>query len=445
MRTLRQSASGRRLWRPSRTLFVASLILAVAVVGSIAAAAPGGTQPPRPSAWTWEPTPHGSAASNASASSPQSGPAGTVLTGPTGGHVVVGQSSRNDTSAPLRNMATPFTPSTEHQVIPVLPLPKSTTTQRKAGASVGDVQTKLAAPKIPGTQLNFEGIDFPGVNCNCAPPDTNGAVGATQYVQIVNTGLPGLRQEQRATRCSGRSASSRSGAGFGGVCENNGEGDPIVLYDQLANRWLISQFAGTAQPTDECVAVSTSATPQGPGTATTSISGHFGNNFYDYPKLGVWPDAYYMSTNVFNSAGTAFLGPQPFAFDRAAMLAGTPATFVSTGIARSDGRPAHAGRPRRLDPAPVGRAEPVHRDRDESDLEALALPRRLRQSGATRPSPWAARSTPDPFNVVCGGARRSLRAAGGRPPTSWTRSATAACSGSPTAGSPTATRRSSGT
>ncbi len=52
----------------------------------------------------------------------------------------------------------------------------------------------------------------------------------------------------------------------------------------------------------------------------------------DYPKISVWPDAYYMSMNVFNSAGTAFLGPQPFAFDRAKMLAGLPATFVSTGI-----------------------------------------------------------------------------------------------------------------
>ena len=47
----------------------------------------------------------------------------------------------------------------------------------------------------------------------------------------------------------------------------------------------------------------------------------------------MWPDAYYMSMNVFNSAGTAFLGPQPFAFNRAAMLAGTPATFVTTRAA----------------------------------------------------------------------------------------------------------------
>src|SRR5207244_6518021 len=56
---------------------------------------------------------------------------------------------------------------------------------------------------------------------------------------------------------------------------------------------------------------------------------HRGTNFFNYPHISVWPDAYYMSMNVFNSAGTSYLGPQPFAFDRTKMLAGQPATFVS--------------------------------------------------------------------------------------------------------------------
>ena len=41
---------------------------------------------------------------------------------------------------------------------------------------------------MPATILNFDGIAYPGVNCNCHPPDTNGVVGATQYVQMVNEG-----------------------------------------------------------------------------------------------------------------------------------------------------------------------------------------------------------------------------------------------------------------
>ncbi len=117
--------------------------------------------------------------------------------------------------------------------------------------------------------------------------------------------------------------------GFGGVCEFNGSGDPVVMYDQLADRWIISQFAGVSIPTDECVAVSTT------GDATGSYHRydfHLGSNFFDYPHLSVWPDGYYMSMNVFNSTGTAFLGPQPFAFDRAKMLAGLPATFITPGI-----------------------------------------------------------------------------------------------------------------
>src|SRR5205814_1240387 len=124
--------------------------------------------------------------------------------------------------------------------------------------------------------------------------------------------------------------------GFGGVCETSGSGDPVMLYDHLADRWVITQFAGASGGpiTDECVAVSTSAD----ATGTYNRYGfHLGTNFFDYPKLSVWPDAYYMSMNVFNSSGTAFLGPQPFAFDRAKMLAGQPATFVSTGITGGSG------------------------------------------------------------------------------------------------------------
>jgi hypothetical protein len=117
--------------------------------------------------------------------------------------------------------------------------------------------------------------------------------------------------------------------GFGGVCEFNDRGDPVVLYDQLADRWIISQFAGVSIPTDECVAVSATSDATG---AYHRYDFHLGSNFFDYPHLSVWPDGYYMSMNVFNSLATSYLGPQPFAFDREKMLAGVPATFVTPGI-----------------------------------------------------------------------------------------------------------------
>ncbi|MBA2434245.1 MAG: hypothetical protein M3480_03630 [Verrucomicrobiota bacterium] len=192
----------------------------------------------------------------------------------------------------------------------------------KSGSALG-----FLAPSIPAPILNFDGIAFPGVGCNCAPPDTNGEVGATQYVQMVNEGYQVFDKATGSSILGPKSISS-IWTGFGGVCETGGAGDPVVLYDQLAGRWVITQFAGGSTITDECIAVSTTSDATG---SYYRYGFHLGSNFFDYPHLGVWPDAYYMSMNVFNSAGTAYLGPQAFAFDRSAMLTGAPSSFVSPG------------------------------------------------------------------------------------------------------------------
>jgi hypothetical protein len=189
------------------------------------------------------------------------------------------------------------------------------------------VQSTLATPNMPSTLSSFDGIAFPGVSCNCAPPDTNGEVGLTQYVQVVNEGF------QVWNKSTGASVYGPAGlgtiwSGFGGVCETSGHGDPVVLYDQLANRWLISQFAGASVPTDECIAISQTSDATG---AWYRYGFHLGSSFYDYPHLSVWPDGYYMSMNVFNSSGTSFVGPQAFVFDRTRMLAGLSATFQTKG------------------------------------------------------------------------------------------------------------------
>ena len=118
------------------------------------------------------------------------------------------------------------------------------------------------APSIPSPILNFNGIPFPGVACSCAPPDTNGEVGATQYVQMVNEGYQVFDKTTGASVLGPNSITS-IWTGFGGVCQTAGNGDPVVLYDQLANRWVITQFAGTSVPTDECVAVSTTSDATG--------------------------------------------------------------------------------------------------------------------------------------------------------------------------------------
>jgi hypothetical protein len=241
--------------------------------------------------------------------------------------VTVGQSTRNDTSPPLREMKQlPYTGKSQHEANKNPKVPHTHKDTNDPVVQSGE--TFAPSASMPGTQNNFDGVPFPGVACNCAPPDTDGEVGATQYVQIVNEGY------QVFDKATGASLLGPSGiqtiwGGFGGVCQNNGSGDPVVLYDQLANRWIISQFAGVAVPTDECIAVSTTSDATG---SYNRYAFHLGSNFFDYPKLSVWPDGYYMSMNVFNSSGTAYLGPQPFAFDRTRMLLGLPATFVTTGI-----------------------------------------------------------------------------------------------------------------
>jgi hypothetical protein len=248
--------------------------------------------------------------------------------------ITVVASYHNDTSKPLREMKLqPALQKAEHadknRKIPVRHTDSADPVVQDSFGGAGNLMSLL----MPSPILNFNGIGFPGVACNCAPPDTNGEAGATQYVQIVNEGY------QVFDKATGASVLGPVGiqtiwTGFGGPCETAGAGDPVVLYDQLANRWVVSQFAGASVPTDECVAVSTTSDATG---SYNRYGFHLGSNFFDYPHLGVWPDAYYMSMNVFNSSGTAFLGPQPFAFDRAKMLAGLPATFITTGITGGSG------------------------------------------------------------------------------------------------------------
>ncbi|HMA33472.1 MAG TPA: hypothetical protein VKY74_03245, partial [Chloroflexia bacterium] len=244
---------------------------------------------------------------------------------PGGSGVIVGQDYHHDTSPALRDIPISPVPSSVRHEAPENP--RLIISGRKDVLDTV-VQHTLSPLAMPAPVLNFDGIAYPGVSCNCHPPDTDGEVGATQYVQMVNEGYQVFNKSTGASVLGPNSIVS-VWSGFGGACETGGFGDPVVLYDQLANRWVITEFAsptGGTPITDECVAVSTTSDATG---SYNRYGFHLGSNFFDYPHLSVWPDAYYMSMNVFDSAGSTFLGPQPFAFNRSAMLAGTSATFVS--------------------------------------------------------------------------------------------------------------------
>jgi hypothetical protein len=114
-------------------------------------------------------------------------------------------------------------------------------------------------------------------------------------------------------------------AGFGGACQTQNDGDPIVMYDKAAGRWVLSQFTSTA-PFLECVAVSTTSDATG---TYNRYAFAMGPNFADYPHLGVWPDGYYFSFNVFQPPEPfLLLGGRACGFQRSAMLTGGPATQI---------------------------------------------------------------------------------------------------------------------
>lgn len=182
-------------------------------------------------------------------------------------------------------------------------------------------------PDMPSPSANFAGINSAG-GCNgCAPPDTNGDVGPNHYVQSVNSAFQVF--SKTGSSLYGPANINTIWSGFGGACQTRNDGDPIVLYDPIANRWLVSQFTA-ASPYDECIAISTTADPTGSWyryAFQLSTS-----DFPDYPHLGVWPDGYYMTVNWF-TGGATYAGPRPYVFNRTAMLSGQSATFQTTSAA----------------------------------------------------------------------------------------------------------------
>src|SRR5229473_6459283 len=185
------------------------------------------------------------------------------------------------------------------------------------------LQTATVPPPTPPVLQSFEGLGNGqyGFGVTGAPPDTNGTVGATQYVQWVNTSFAIFNKSSGAL-IAGPTAGNTLWSGFGGGCQTNNDGDPVVLYDKAAQRWVFSQFSVTTTPYLQCIAVSTTSDATG---TYNRYSFQYGN-FDDYPKMGVWSDGYYETFNMFN--GNTFVGADACAYNRTAMLAGSAATQV---------------------------------------------------------------------------------------------------------------------
>jgi hypothetical protein len=197
-------------------------------------------------------------------------------------------------------------------------------------------QSTLPVASMPVATHNFHGQGSSTTACTsgCStPPDTNGAVGPNHYVQSVNVnGTQGLGiWNKSGTMAAGypkRLNTLFSALGGSDPCAARDDGDPVVVYDQLADRWFITQFALPHQnnsngPAFQCVAVSTSPDPTGTYHLYEFSYTHAIN---DYGKFGIWRDAYYATFNEFNANGASFWGADFCAYDRTNMLAGNAAT-----------------------------------------------------------------------------------------------------------------------
>ena len=191
------------------------------------------------------------------------------------------------------------------------------------------LQEKDGTESTRGINKNFDGVNnLSGV----APPDTDGDVGPNHYFQMVN--LAFAIYDKNGNKLYGPADNSTLWNGFVGSWTGTNDGDPVVLYDELADRWIATQFAiNTTDGTQwELVAVSQTPDPTG---AWYRYAFQF-TYMPDYPKFGIWPDGYYLSVNQFQNVGGSYYwkGAGACVLNKTKMMAGNASAemvFFSLG------------------------------------------------------------------------------------------------------------------
>jgi hypothetical protein len=211
------------------------------------------------------------------------------------------------------------------------------------------LQSDVTVSTIPGTLANFEGLsnqdNFNVFGFRVNPPDPVGDVGPNHYVEMVN--LVFAIYSKSGTRLIGPVDTGTLWADFPVEDCTDASGDPIVVYDQFVDRWILSQFTTRPlffPPTDprafdpfyNCVAVSTSGDPTGTYYRYAFITqpdeedgGYF---FPDYPKYGVWTDSYTLTTRDFGFEDE--YGISVYALEKNKMVNGHPPVRSSSSSTR---------------------------------------------------------------------------------------------------------------
>jgi hypothetical protein len=230
----------------------------------------------------------------------------------------------HDTSPPLRDLAAgriapdADDPADEPDLGPIA--------TGDNGYSVdGALQSAAPTTNIPSTQQNFEGLsnqaNFNIFGFRVNPPDPNGEVGPNNYVEMINL-VFGV-YDKAGTLLLGPVDTGTLWSGFEIPDCTDPSGDPVVMYDQFTDRWIMSQFTTRGPEYWNCVAVSTTSDPTG---SYYRYAFSTGVNFPDYPKYGNWTDSYVITTREFGP--TIEYGIGVYALEKNKMVNGLPARSV---------------------------------------------------------------------------------------------------------------------
>lgn len=177
------------------------------------------------------------------------------------------------------------------------------------------VQTRRPRPTIVSPSLTFEGLNDLQNPFLLAPPDPNGVVGPSNYVEMINVIL--AVYDKLGNMLAGPTQIGTLWNGFSIPDCTDLSGDPVVLYDKDDDRWLLSQFTTRGPTFYNCVAVSTTGDPTGTYFRYAFSSGTF---FPDYPKYGTWSNSFLLTSRDFGST----YGISVYALDKDAMVSGEP-------------------------------------------------------------------------------------------------------------------------
>ena len=202
----------------------------------------------------------------------------------------------------------------------------------------------------------------------------SGDVGPNHYVEAINEDIK--IYDKSGNTLSGPTSFNSFFSGLTGTpCTSANDGDPFVFYDQVADRWLISDFAFPSFPAGpfwQCIGVSQTPDPVRAGGSYMPyrLIRRIQPYLDDYPKFALWnsggspaQNAYFFTINLFSSPTTLSTACHVYALDRASMLTGGTANAISFRLTAADVGASYsfvAATVKRIgDPPPAGRNEMV--------------------------------------------------------------------------------------